>query len=347
MIRDDHDYHGNSMQQFIVHMNDTYEDVMGSIGGVSINISPENTALMINPLYIDESIYTAADYTTRLHDLYASEKSDLIINMVSIMLGKELEPAEKTIIDKSVLQLLDINKLFHEVKHGEYPSLKRLYNIILDEYDKTGNGTEILGALDEISEIWPSMFDASKTNIGAVGTNIGSTVNYTFVIDAKPRDKRIVSLEILVISEAIMGFMRRNYMLQMKSTMYFDNLDEMLEMKNVTDIGAKFIMQQLIEITKKSRPYAGGIVTSVSNIEDNDVGTMVYTLLCNSCYEILLHNTKDMLVFCKEMYKLSEFYIKQIDDEHVVKPGDGIWYVGADKWDACKVTIDYHYGYVS
>ena len=167
MIRDDHDYHGNNMQQFIVHTSEeTYEDVMGSIGGLSIIISPENTALTINPLY-----YTRFDSWNTL-----DMKTDYIANIIEIILDRSLSASEKEILSKCM-------SLIMRIELTKNCTLKDLYNCLLDEYDKGFDVTEILSALDELKDMWPNVWDKEDTNIGSFGEC--ATINYRFVIRNK------------------------------------------------------------------------------------------------------------------------------------------------------------------
>lgn len=332
MIRDDRTFHGNNMQQFMVHKKDNYYlDVLGSVGGISVDISPYNADLKINPLFI-------AEHDDMKMEMY--HKIDFIIGLFSIMLEREL-----TVEEKSFLDAITKNLYQRYEEKESCPMIMDLHDSIKKYVEARGmdHKPDLLLACEELEDTWPNIYDCD-TNIGSTG-DCCQMLNYDFCISEF--SSKFDMLELYVTLEMIYQFTVRNGLKSIKTGLYIDGLDELLFIQECgSKLNQSIIMKQLIEIYKHVRKRWGGIVVTLSTIPEGDIGEQIITCLSNSEYVILLHNSDEMLEFVKKIFYLTNYQSSLINEENIVKPGDGLFYNTGSEWKPCKVDLTFYYGFV-
>ena len=238
-----------------------YTPLVNCLEGQVIKISPTSTHY-INPMDINES-YSEDDNPLAL-------KADFILSLCELIVGgKEgLQPIEKTVIDRCVLQIYQ--HYFEDPKPENMPLLEDLYHALLQQEEKEAH--RVATALE--------IYVKGSLNLFNHRTNVD--INNRFVCyDIKELGKQLKKIGMLIVQDQVWGRVTANRSAGKTTRYYMDEFHLLLKEEQTAAYS--------VEIWKRFRKW-GGIPTGITqNVKDLLSSREVENIFENSDFVYMLN----------------------------------------------------------
>lgn len=280
----------------VIDPENEYGQLVQNLGGELINVAKHT----INPMDItiidEEDIDNSKD-----EDNPFTFKADFILSFCQTILGGDIDPKTKSIIDRS------IRLTYKDFVQSEYdpkflPTLEDFYEKVKAQEEQeardlaTALEMYVLGYLDTFT---------GRTNIN---------VNSRFVcFNIKDLGNQLKTLGLLVILDSVWNRIRRNRDSGKHTWIYFDEAHLLFQ--------NEYAQNFLFSLYKQARKY-GGIPTGMTqNIVDMLTSDEAITMLANSEYIMLLNQAETDIREIRDLYSLSDNQLNYVRNS---KAGSGL-----------------------
>ena len=291
-----------------------YKALCEALGGSDVIVSA-STNTFINPMDMVEGYEGGEGDPIEL-------KVEFMLSLIRTMLGGELSPAKKSIIDRILRIVYQKKETERRKKQGRREDYMPT---LIDFYDELKMNLRSVAVSSpeyrEINDILLAieLYTTGSFNIFSQTTNIN--INNRFIVyDIKDLGSEIKTLGMLVVLDQIWNRIAQNRVENKRTWLYIDEIYLLF--------ANEYSAEYLYQLFKRARKW-GGIITGITqNVEDMLRSDMARTMLANADFIILFNQSPTDREILKDTLKLSDQEMRHISSS---PPGQGI--LGLDhKW---------------
>lgn len=279
----------------VIDPENEYGELVQNLGGELINVAKHT----INPM--DITVIEDETKSNKDDENPFTFKADFILSFCQTILGGEIDPKTKSIIDRSI-RLTYKDFVQSEYNKDYLPTLKDFHEKVKAQEEQeakdlaTALEMYVLGYLDTFT---------GHTDI--------DTDSRFICYNIKDLGNQLKTLGLLVILDATWNRIRQNQESGKHTWIYFDEAHLLFQ--------NEYAQNFLFSLYKQARKY-GGIPTGMTqNIVDMLTNKEAITMLANSEYLMLLNQAETDIRELKELYSLSDSQLNYVRNS---KAGSGL-----------------------
>lgn len=303
-------------QVFVVDPQGEYAPLVNSFNGQEIVLAPGN-GVYLNPLDLDLSEDKDGE-----NDPIAM-KSDFLMSMFEIIVGGELEPAYRNLLDKCIKKIYrpyieEMNRLNIACDLSKCPTLSDLYQELMSLKNES---YEAKSLADLMYQYAVGSFDtfAHRTNV--------DTRKRFIVYNTKALGSGMKELGLHICTNDIWNRMAANSKKEMETWFYIDEFHVLLESKATT-----LFLKRVWKMARKWKGVPTGIMQNTEDLlRDADTRAIINTTEFVVMLKSLLMDRQNLM----ELLNLSNAQIKILENP---RKGYGLLYNG-------KVTLPFGFNF--
>ena len=312
---------GSDDEIIVVDPQNEYFDIARTYGGAIINLSTY-TENYVNPLYLDVDALDLRDSKGMIR-----EKGEFMLGLCEQCMGEQLNPREKSIIDRCVRNLyLGIVKS----KERYVPVMSDFYEILLRQ--KEEEAKDIALALE--------LFVNGSLNIFNHQTNVDTDNRFT-VYGIRDLGAELSPIAMMVMLENIQNRIVQNGKRGVATWLYIDEYHVLLR----SDYSAQYL-QQLWKKVRKQGGLCTGITQNLTDLLQSYVAT---TMISNSEFVAILKQANTDSAEMAKVIGVSQEQLKYVTNTqsgkgllkcgNVVIPFDNTIEKGTDLYNLYNTNI--------